>query len=59
MLLAAVECYVLFAVLWWMGACWCGYGKLALYDIWVGLYYDSSKHRLYMCLLPCCVMWIE
>lgn len=31
----------------------------ALYDIWVGFFWDSKKRTLYICPLPCCVIKIE
>jgi hypothetical protein len=29
---------------------------LAWYDMWVGAYYDRTKHILYVCLLPMIVI---
>lgn len=26
------------------------------YDMWVGVFYDTKKHHLYVCPLPCCVL---
>lgn len=31
----------------------------ALYDCWIGAYWDSKKRILYICPLPCCVVKIE
>lgn len=31
----------------------------ALYDFWIGAFYDQKKHILYICPLPCCVFKIE
>ncbi len=31
----------------------------AWYDLWVGAFYDRSKHTLYICPLPCVVVKIS
>lgn len=31
----------------------------AWYDFWIGLFYDTRKHILYVCPLPCVVFKIE
>lgn len=31
----------------------------ALYDFWIGAYWDSKKKILYVCPLPCCVIKIQ
>lgn len=31
----------------------------ALYDAWIGAYFDRDKRTWYICLLPCCVLKIE
>lgn len=30
--------------------------KFVWYDIWIGLFIDTNKKRLYLCPLPCCVI---
>lgn len=32
---------------------------LLWYDLWVGLYIDRARRRLYFCLLPCCVIRVD
>jgi hypothetical protein len=29
------------------------------YNMWIGAHYDRSKHILYICPLPCCVIRIR
>lgn len=31
----------------------------ALYDFWIGAFWDGKKRILYVCPLPCCVFKIE
>lgn len=32
---------------------------VAWYDLWVGLYWNSSKRRLYVLPVPCLGFWVE
>lgn len=31
----------------------------AWYDLWVGIFVDRPKRRVYLCPLPCCVIQID
>jgi len=31
----------------------------AWYDLWIGAFWDRNKRKLYICLLPCCVLEIQ
>lgn len=35
------------------------YYFFAWYDLWVGLFWDQAKKRLYFCPLPCCVILFQ
>lgn len=46
-------------IAWWLIACWVGRGKFAWYDLWIGVYYDRKTGIIYICLLPCLLIWID
>lgn len=42
----------------WLLACWCGQGKFAWYDMWVGAFWDRREKRLYLCIFGL-LIWLD
>ncbi len=48
-----------FAVLQWLEPIVSVRFQFAWYDLWVGVYIDTEKRRVWVCPFPCCVFCFE